>query len=76
MRDVLLREIPLVLRREIYALASAVGAVLVCTGDGLDLLGVGWQVSTAAVVFGLRVLAIRRHWTAPRPRWTEEQAGA
>lgn len=77
MRDVLLREIPLVLRREIYALASAVGAVLVCIGDGLDLLGIAWQDGTAVVVlFGLRVLAIRRHWAAPRPRWTEDQAGA
>ena len=76
MRDVLLREIPLVLRREIYAVASGVGAVLVCVGDGVDLLDAAWQVGVAAVVFGLRVLAIRRHWAAPRPRWTEDQAEA
>ena len=75
-RDVLLREIPLVLRREIYALAAGVGAVLVCVGDGVHELGAAWQVATAVVVFGLRVLAIRRHWAAPRPRWTEDQAGA
>ena len=39
-RDVLLREIPLVLRREIYAVAAGVGAVLVCIGHGAHLLGV------------------------------------
>src|SRR3954451_15108518 len=33
LRDVLLREIPLVLRREIYALASAAGALVVVLGD-------------------------------------------
>jgi len=70
-RDVLLREIPLVLRREIYAVAAGVGAVLVCIGDGVHLLGTAGQVGVAVVVFGLRVLAIRRHWSAPRPRWTE-----
>ena len=75
-RDVLLREIPLVLRREIYAVAAGVGAVLVCVGDGAHLLGAAWQVGVAVVVFGLRVLAIRRQWAAPRPRWTEDQAGA
>lgn len=70
-RDVLLREIPLVLRREIYAVAAGVGAVLVCIGDGVHLLDAAWQVGVAVVVFGLRVLAIRRHWSAPRPRWTD-----
>ena len=34
------------------------------------------ETPPAVVVFGLRVLAIRRHWAAPRPRWTEDQAGA
>jgi uncharacterized membrane protein YeiH len=75
-RDVLLREIPLVLRSEIYALAAVVGAALICLGDGVHLLDAAWQVGVAVVVFGLRILAIRRHWSAPRPRWTEDQAGA
>jgi uncharacterized membrane protein YeiH len=75
-RDVLLREIPLVLRREIYAVAAGLGAVLVCIGDGVHLLDAAWQVGVAVIVFGLRVVAIRRHWSAPRPRWSEDQAGA
>ncbi|HEY3632999.1 MAG TPA: TRIC cation channel family protein [Jatrophihabitantaceae bacterium] len=75
-RDVLLREIPLVLRSEIYALAAVVGAALVCLGDGVHQLGAAWQVGVAVVVFGLRMIAVRRHWSAPRPRWTEDQTGA
>ncbi len=75
-RDVLLREIPLVLRREIYALAAAVGAILICVGDGVGLRNGAWQIGTACVIFGLRVVALRRHWSAPRPRWLEGQAGA
>jgi hypothetical protein len=29
---------------------------------------VGWQVGGAGLVFALRVLAARRHWSAPMPR--------
>ena len=35
LRDVLLRQIPVVLRREIYAVAALAGAVLVCLGNAL-----------------------------------------
>jgi uncharacterized membrane protein YeiH len=66
-RDVLLREIPLVLRREIYALASAAGAVLVVVGSKVGLT-LGWEIGAAAAVFVVRVLAARRHWSAPTPR--------
>jgi uncharacterized membrane protein YeiH len=68
LRDVLLREIPLVLRRgEIYALAAAVGAVLVVAGHELGGAS-GWQAAAVIVVFGLRLLAAWRHWVAPTPR--------
>jgi uncharacterized membrane protein YeiH len=70
-RDVLLREIPLVLRREIYALASAAGAALVVLGDRLDELNLAWQIGAAVVVFAVRVLAARRRWSAPTPRFPD-----
>jgi uncharacterized membrane protein YeiH len=69
-RDVLLREIPLVLRREIYALASAAGAVLVVVGSKVGWT-IGWEIGAAAAVFAVRVLAARRHWSAPTPRAVE-----
>jgi uncharacterized membrane protein YeiH len=70
-RDVLLREIPLVLRGEIYALAAALGAVLVVIGHRVHVLDVGAQIGAAAAVFVVRVLAARRHWEAPTPRFPE-----
>jgi uncharacterized membrane protein YeiH len=72
-RDLLLREIPLVLRREIYALASAAGAVLVVIGSRVAWT-TGWEVGAAAVVFVVRVLAARRHWSAPTPRMEQGSA--
>ena len=73
-RDVLLRQIPVVLQREIYAVAALAGAVLVCLGQALRLLGPPWLIGTAAVVFALRLLALLRHWSAPTARNLEDQA--
>jgi uncharacterized membrane protein YeiH len=69
-RDVLLREIPLVLRKEIYALAALAGAVLVGAGHLLHLPAGPVTVFAAAVVVTLRVLALWRKWNAPLARGT------
>jgi uncharacterized membrane protein YeiH len=67
-RDVLLRQVPLVLRREIYALAALAGAVLVALGDWWRLPSGPVTAVAAAVVVTIRVLALWRHWNAPVPR--------
>jgi uncharacterized membrane protein YeiH len=64
-RDVLLAEIPTVLRAELYAVAALVAAAIVVAGELLH-----WPVApvTAAALlacFTLRVLAIRRGWRLP-----------
>ncbi len=67
-RDLLTGEIPIVLRREIYAVAALFGAALVL---GLIALGMVRALAitiTALVVFGIRMLALRRKWSAPTPR--------
>jgi uncharacterized membrane protein YeiH len=74
-RDVLLRQIPVVLRREIYAVAALVGAVAVCLGRAVHQLHAPWLIGTAVLVFGIRLMALMRHWSAPRPRNLEDQAG-
>jgi uncharacterized membrane protein YeiH len=74
-RDVLLRQIPVVLRREIYAVAAAIGAVLVCVGRAVHQLHAPWLIGTAVVVFGVRLIALRRHWSAPTAPNLEDQAG-
>ena len=67
-RDLLLNEIPVVLRREIYAVASLLGAIVVAV-----LVRVGWGsvltfTGAALLVFVVRITALYRHWSAPRPR--------
>lgn len=64
-RDVLLAEIPQVLRSDLYAVAGLAGASLVVIGH---LLGISYGVSALAggiLCFGLRYVAIRRGWHLP-----------
>jgi uncharacterized membrane protein YeiH len=67
-RDLLVNEIPVVLRREIYALASLAGAVLVVifakTGHDQALPMIG----AALLIFVVRMLALKRQWSAPTAR--------
>lgn len=65
MRDVLLAEIPQVLRSDLYAVAALVGASIVVIGDGL---GISYGVSASVgglLCFGLRFMAIRHGWHLP-----------
>jgi uncharacterized membrane protein YeiH len=68
LRDVLLREIPTVLRREVYAVAAVLGAVVIVLGDRLGLAPVPVALAAAALVATLRVLALWRHWNVPVAR--------
>jgi uncharacterized membrane protein YeiH len=69
LRDVLLREIPLVLRTgELYAVTALAGTLVVVAGDALGTYDAPTAAVGVAVVFVLRVLAMRRHWSAPLPR--------
>ncbi|MEL9991671.1 MAG: trimeric intracellular cation channel family protein [Thermoproteus sp.] len=66
-RDVLSAEVPLILRREIYATAAAVGgliylALLYLADREAALLG------TALSVTGLRLASLRFQWELPRRR--------
>jgi uncharacterized membrane protein YeiH len=75
LRDVLLREIPLVLSDgELYASTALAGAIVVVTAQELDVFGPAVAVGAAGLVFGLRMLAVRRHWAAPTPRTPPDAA--
>lgn len=65
MRDVLLAEIPTVLRSEIYAVAALAGAAVVVAGNLLMLPSLPVATAGAALCFGLRIVAIRRQWRLP-----------
>ncbi len=76
LRDVLLRQIPVVLQREIYAVAALIGAGLVCLGRAVHLLHAPWLIGTAVAVFGVRLVALVRHWSAPTAPNLSDQAGS
>ena len=65
-RDVLLAEVPLVLRAsELYAVAALCGAAVVVLGETLHLPGEASMVAGAALCFGLRLFAIHLGWGLP-----------
>ena len=64
-RDVLLAEIPTVLRSDLYAVAALVGAAIVVIANMLQLPSGVAALVGAALCFGLRVLAIWRGWQLP-----------
>jgi uncharacterized membrane protein YeiH len=64
-RDVLLAEIPTVLRADLYAVAALAGAAVVVIANMLELPSGAAALVGAALCFGLRVLAIRNGWQLP-----------
>jgi uncharacterized membrane protein YeiH len=67
-RDLLLAEIPVVLKSDFYAMAALAGAAVVAGGGWLHLPVVACAVAGGAVCFGLRMMAIRWGWTLPAAR--------
>jgi len=67
-RDVLVAQIPGVLKRELYAVAALLGAVVVVAGDRADLPPAPVAIVGAVLCFILRWLAIRRGWRLPVAR--------
>ena len=64
-RDLLTVEIPVVLRREIYAVAALLGAALVATLTALHVNRTQTILLASVLVFVLRLVALRRNWSAP-----------
>jgi len=64
-RDVLVREIPTVLRTELYAVAALIGAAVVVIGRMLHLPSSAAAPAGAVLCFGLRFMAIRGGWQLP-----------
>src|SRR5688572_23236392 len=76
MRDVLVAEIPQVLRSDLYAVAALAGAVVVVIGHQLDLAPTVAAVLGAVICFGLRLIAIRRRWQLPVAHTNPDVDGA
>lgn len=72
-RDVLLAEIPVVLRSELYAVAALAGAAVVVIGHLLHWPAVPIAIAGVALCFGLRVMAIRHGWQLPVARFIDQE---
>jgi len=67
-RDVLVSEIPTVLRTELYAVAALIGAADMVIGRMLGIPSGAAAVAGALLCFGLRFMAMRRGWQLPIAR--------
>jgi uncharacterized membrane protein YeiH len=67
-RDILVAEIPTVLRSDIYAVAALVGAAVVVIGQLLDIPATPTAIAGALLCFALRLVAINRGWRLPVAR--------
>ncbi len=66
-RDVLAGQVPEVLRRELYALPALLGATVVVAADRWGVLSPVVVWAAAALVFGIRIVAVVLHLNAPQP---------
>ncbi|MBF6627308.1 MAG: trimeric intracellular cation channel family protein [Proteiniphilum sp.] len=73
-RDVLINEIPLIFRKEIYALACVIGGVVFTALRSLETNKVITEVTTAVVVILIRTLAVRFQWHLPILRRDENNS--
>lgn len=64
-RDVLLAQVPLVLRAELYAIAALAGAAVVAVGHWLQWPALPCALAGAGLCFGLRMMALRFGWQLP-----------
>ena len=65
LRDVFINEIPLIFRKEIYAMACVVGGLVywICLKSGME--SYGSQIIGGSTVFVVRILAVKYHVTLP-----------
>jgi uncharacterized membrane protein YeiH len=73
-RDVLVSEVPEIMRSELYASAALAGATVVVAGRLLHFPTWSVALTGAALCFGLRYLAIRRGWRLPVARGLDPEA--
>ena len=64
-RDILINEVPLIFRKDIYALACIFGGVIFYFCTIMHLPNEITQLFSAASVILIRVLAVKYHWSIP-----------
>jgi len=64
-RDILINEMPLFFRKDIYATACLCGGLIYWIANIIGLSPVTQQIGCATVVIGLRILAVHYNWSLP-----------
>lgn len=67
LRDMLVNEVPTVLRRELYAVPALVGALVVAVSVRYHPAATPIAFVAAAMTMALRIVAVRRDWHAQLP---------
>ena len=65
LRDILLARIPIILRADVYATAAFAGAAAMIIGRKLGLPPAASAILGGLICFGLRLVAVWRHWALP-----------
>lgn len=68
LRDLLVNEIPVVLRADFYALAALAGAAVVVAGRVAGWPPAATTIAGAVLCFVIRLIAMRRGWNVPAAR--------
>ncbi len=66
-RDMLIAEVPTVLRREFYAIPAAIGSLIVAAAERYSTAVAPLAFAAAGVTAALRLVAVRREWHAQLP---------
>ena len=64
-RDIICNEIPLIFRKEIYALACLCGGILYVSLQGLQIDAIVNILITVIFIAVFRIIAVRFHWKLP-----------
>jgi uncharacterized membrane protein YeiH len=75
-RDVLIGQIPTVLRSELYAIPALVGAAVTVAAIHLNVYGLPAALAAAAVCFVIRMLGVRFGLNAPGPPGLDQSPGS
>ncbi len=67
LRDILVREIPVVLRTGLYAIPALLGAAIVVIASARGSRNLAFPILGAAVCFAIRVAGVYFNWKMPRP---------
>lgn len=74
-RDVFINEIPLIFRKEIYAMACVMGGAIYCFCDAIGIHGFGCQLAGGISVFVARILSVKYKICLPTLKGAADKTG-